>query len=170
MDFFGAPPPRYSQLLMGDIGWNLFGDGQIDGQSSTRLSDFLTENKVPSHSSLTLHSGGGSLEGGMALGRVIREHGLHTYIGQKGNWEPFGYWKTLPGHCMSAAALAFLGGEFRFVGEGNQFGVHRFTLGPNEIDREGRAQVQSAAVIEYIRSMDVNTELFTLASETPADD
>jgi len=55
-----------------------------------------------------------SLIGGMNLGRVIRAHGLITHVGQKGPMAD-GFQHTVEGHCMSAAALASLGGEFRYV-------------------------------------------------------
>jgi hypothetical protein len=71
---------------------------------------------------------------------------------------------------MSAAALAFLGGEFRFVGATSKYGVHRFTLGQPSARGIEDAQVLSASVVEYIRSMDVDTELFSIASDCPADD
>jgi hypothetical protein len=77
---------------------------------------------------------------------------------------------TDPGHCMSAAALAFLGGEFRFVSENSKYGVHRFSLGEQSSRGVDDAQVLSASVVEYIRSMDVATELFSISSEVPVDD
>jgi len=72
--------------------------------------------------------------------------------------------------CMSACAIAFLGGEYRFVSGKSEYGVHRFALndaGPRQVDQ---AQQMSATVVEYIRAMSVDTELFTLASEIPSDD
>jgi hypothetical protein len=70
---------------------------------------------------------------------------------------------------MSAAAMAFLGGEFRFVGAANKLGLHQFTL-RDDSSNVGEAQIRSAMVIEYMRSMGIDTELFTFASETPSDD
>jgi hypothetical protein len=169
MEFFGAPPPWFSRALMGDISWNVFGEGEIDGESGLRLERFLMENEVPWGSTLCLHSPGGSLDGGIILGRVIREHKLHTHIGQKGAWQSSGYWKAEPGECMSAAAIAFLGGEFRFVGKDSKFGVHQFSLRDDK-HNVAEAQIRSATLIDYIRSMEIDTELFTLAAETPSDD
>ena len=71
---------------------------------------------------------------------------------------------------MSAAALAFLGGEFRFVSGKSKFGVHRFALNDASPRAADDAQVLAASVVEYIRSMDVDVELFSLASDFPSDD
>ncbi|MDB5600974.1 MAG: periplasmic protein-like protein, partial [Xanthobacteraceae bacterium] len=116
-----------------------------------------------------LHTDGGSLIGGMDLGRVLRDHGLQTFVGRKGQRNEH-FTESVAGHCMSAAAIAFLGGEFRFVGEKNKFGVHRFTVGDEGTVAVNNAQILSASVIEYIKSMEVSTELFSLASEVDASD
>lgn len=71
---------------------------------------------------------------------------------------------------MSACAVAFLGGEYRFVMEGSRFGVHRFAFERSEQRDFESAQKISASVIEYLREMEVDIELFSLASETPAND
>jgi hypothetical protein len=168
MEFYGDPPGLLG-MMMADIGWRIFGEGEIELDSGEKLQRFLAENNVPLCSRLSLHSGGGSLIGGMNLGRVIRDHRLHVMVGRRGRRTEY-YTETEPGYCMSAAALAFLGGEFRWVGEKNQFGVHRFTLGEYGEKAFNTAQTLSATIIEYIRSMDVNTELFTIASEVDASD
>jgi hypothetical protein len=150
--------------------WMLFGTGAIDPNAGERLAAFLAANNIPAFGSdLFLHSGGGSLSGGMALGRVIREHRLTTHVGQVG--EINDELQTIEsGMCMSACAIAFLGGEYRYVDRSSQYGVHRFALddsGPRQVDH---AQQLSASVVDYIRAMDVDTELFTIASDVASDD
>jgi hypothetical protein len=166
---FEATPPDMATRLMGGYSWDIFASGEVDLQDGEKLERLLAEKSIPSGSELHLHSGGGSLLGGLNLGRVIRSHNLTTDIATKGKFEN-GIQFTDPGHCMSAAALAFLGGGFRFVSEGSKYGVHRFSLGRESPRGVDDAQVISASVVEYIRSMDVDTELFSISSEVPADD
>jgi hypothetical protein len=74
------------------------------------------------------------------------------------------------GTSMSAAALAFLGGDFRLVGERSQYGVHRFAVENATAKDIDDAQKVSASVVEYIESTGVNIELFSIASERAPDD
>ena len=60
---------------------------------------------------ILLNSGGGSESAGLAIGRLLRKHGLATRIP--------------PGaRCASACADAFLGGVIRRVDQGGRYGVH----------------------------------------------
>jgi hypothetical protein len=87
--------------------------GEIDVNAGERFAAFLAANNIPFGSDLYLHSQGGSLIGGMSLGRVIREHILTTHVGQKGELKDE-FQHIEDGVCMSACAIAFLGGEYRF--------------------------------------------------------
>ena len=98
----------------------------------------------------------------MALGRVIREHRLYTYVGQR---NPASDVETLPGYCYSACALAFLGGEYRYLINGSTYGVHRFFWKEHTNADADVAQIISAAVVQYINEMGVCTKLFALASQ-----
>jgi len=103
----------------------------------------------------------------MRLGRVIREHGLFTYVGHS---DP-SFSKIYPGKCYSACSLAFLGGIFRFSYGGSSYGVHRFYSAPggSSIDSDA-AQIISAAVIGYIQEMGINPSLFKLMTEAGSDE
>jgi hypothetical protein len=168
MIFEGQPPDLITKLR-GTSAWRIFVSGEIDVNAGERFAAFLAANNIPFGSDLYLHSQGGSLIGGMSLGRVIREHILTTHVGQKGELKDE-FQHIEDGVCMSACAIAFLGGEYRFVSGKSEYGVHRFSLndaGPRQIDE---AQQISASVVEYIRTMGVDTELFTIASDVPSDD
>ncbi|MBK7706482.1 MAG: hypothetical protein IPJ30_12060 [Acidobacteria bacterium] len=128
--------------------WRIYAIGEIDADAGKRLEAFLKENKIPEKSTLALDSPGGSLFGGITLGRVIREAGLFTYVGKKST-KPDDL--IQPGECYSACALAFLGGQFRWVNPPSEYGVHRFnSRAKGDIDV---AQVVSAAIVQYIRDM-----------------
>ena len=163
INFDGYEPPL-PQIL--GTAWVIFGNGIIDNGASERLRTFLVTNRVPSHSILHLNSEGGDLLEGMKLGRLIREYGLFTYIGTKGN----GLFKADPGGCYSACALAFLGGEYRFSTQGSVYGVHRFYARTNAPLNADVAQILSASVVQYIRDMGVDPALFTLMTEAGASD
>ena len=165
--FFEVLPPDMVTKLRGGWGWDIYATGEVELHDGETLESLLAD--TPSASELFIDSSGGSLVGGMNLGRVIRAHGLITNVGKKGSREG-GFQRTLEGECMSAAALAFLGGEFRYVSDKSKYGVHRFALNDTSPRAADQAQVLAASVIEYIRSMDVDIELFSLASDCPSDD
>jgi hypothetical protein len=60
-----------------------------------------------------------------------------------------------------------LGGQFRYLTKGSRYGVHQFASTVS--GSEGRAQIASAIIVEYIRSMDVDTELFSLSASASPD-
>lgn len=166
---FEALPPDLVTLLKGGWAWDIFASGDVDLQAGENLERLLAEQHIPDGSALHIHSPGGSLIGGLNLGRVIRAHGLITHVGRKGPRNN-NIQNTLDGHCMSAAALAFLGGEFRFVSEKSRYGVHRFTLNDTSARAADDAQILAASVVEYIRSMEVDVELFSIAADCPSND
>lgn len=77
---------------------------------------------------VSLDSPGGSLLGGLRLGYAMRQIGVHTNIDAKQS-------------CMSACALAFLGGQERTV-EG-KFGVHAASFDPRAKQDDRNTQLDS---------------------------
>ena len=167
---FLATPPHAPRQIFGDM-WRIFGSGPTDPRAGARLSQLVAQKGIPARSTLYLHSPGGSLVGGLALGRAIRIAGLNTYIGQAGDEEIIGRFKSRkvkPGRCYSAGTLAFLGGVFRWGAEGFEYGVHRFYA-----DRDpgsDAAQTISAMVVDYIKEMGVDPALFTEMSKAGRDE
>ena len=93
--------------------------GVVEPEDADRIAKILTleyrqdHHRVRDLVTVSLDSPGGSLLGGLRLGYALREMGVHTHVG--------------PGQsCMSACALAFLGGRKRTV-EG-RYGVHAASL------------------------------------------
>jgi hypothetical protein len=168
IDFAAYPPSALGEKLMGDHAWAIYATGEIDADAGQRLDALIAEKHIPNLSHLYLHSPGGNLLGGIALGRVIRAHQLQTDVGQFGAGKLY---TTVPrpGYCYSACAVAFLGGEYRFLLNGSVYGVHRFFWKEHTQSDADLAQILSAAVVDYMQSMGVSTELFSLASQAGPD-
>ena len=163
MQFEAYPPAPLMQTLMGDHAWKIYATGEIDLEAGKRLEALIANKRIPLGSYLYLHSPGGHLLGGIKLGQAIRAHLLQTSIGQ---FDDTGKLKTTkPGYCYSACALAFLGGEYRYLPEGSIYGVHRIFWEQHTSADADIAQIASAAVVEYIKTMGVDTKLFALASQ-----
>jgi len=160
-----ALEPDFITRLQGVSTWKVYLSGEIDTRAPEQLERLVNEQSVPWGSDLYIHSGGGSAASGMALGRVIRKYGLATHVGRQGKKTTY-LQETDDGFCMSAAALAFLGGIWRYVDSKSRYGVHQFT----GLATEDEIQRFSAEIVDYIKSMGVSTELFTYAAETPVDD
>ncbi len=170
-----AEPPVFVKLLNQNTAWNIFLEGEIDSGAPARVAEALKK-AGSDGADVYINSPGGNLLAGIQIGQLIRKAGANTRIG---SIEPdpseiitgkLGI-KYLPGYCMSACSLAFLGGVYRYANEGSKYGVHRFSSGAlpetNDLDV---AQVISAAVSAYIREMGVDTALFELMVQKGKDD
>jgi hypothetical protein len=145
--------------------------GTIEPDAGARLEAFLDEPEIGVEGfQLLLDSPGGSLPGGMALGRAIRARGWHAVVGRSDPAELEN--PVAPGECLSACAYAFLGGEGRRLGPGSRLGFHQFALPggealPDAVGLAGGQQV-SGMVLAYLIEMGVDPRLFVLASATPS--
>jgi hypothetical protein len=187
---FEGELPSAVRALGGNL-WQIFATGPIDSETPQQLERFIRDNDIPERSLIYLDSRGGSLKGGMELGRVIRSHRLLTNIGRKGGTlgsPPFTSIEVELGECYSACALAFLGGEYRFLagppdpafvdivllpllGERpSLYGVHRFSSAQKSRQDGEIAQVISAQIVQYIRDMDVDPELFSFMTRAGPDE
>jgi len=167
---FAFVPPAQPREVFGNA-WIIYGDGEIDFDAGKRLQELVKQNNIPNSSMLYLNSPGGSLSGGMALGRAIRSAGLFTYIGRAASEKTIGNWtyrETAPGECYSAATLAFLGGQFRWIDEKSVYGVHRFYA--DKDPGSDAAQVASSAIVEYVREMGVDPAYFSEMTKVGASD
>jgi hypothetical protein len=152
MQFRGRPPSAPIEVF--GNAWTIFADGIIDADSGARLKQFIQDKNIPRKSMLILNSPGGSLIGGMELGRAIRDAGLITDVGRSvgDTTKPM-----VAGECYSACTLAFLGGEFRYLSEDSRYGVHRFYSQTKSDQDSDVAQIVSASVVQYTRDMGVDT-------------
>jgi hypothetical protein len=148
--------------------WFVFLDGIIDSDAPKRFEQYIKQNHIPDRSIVYLNSPGGSLIAGIELGRLLRKYGLSTDVGRKSPASNKRF-DIEEGGCYSACAYAYLGGQFRYLKEDSHYGVHQFKSAGQEGGDEGTAQIASAVIVEYVRSMDVDTELFGLSvSASPA--
>jgi hypothetical protein len=165
MEFILIPPNQPIEVF--GNAWQIFADGDLDLQSADKLKQLIKSNKIPDRSKIYLNSSGGSLAGGIELGKIIRENGLYTNVGKldgiKEESKIKGItWKDSlisPANCLSACVLSYMGGEFRFLLNKSNLGVHRFYGGNSAMDSD-ITQIASSYVLQYINSMGVNESIF----------
>lgn len=140
----------------------LYVDGPIVHGTFRQFEEFLTSGKVEGHSGkIFLNSRGGSLGEALQIGRLVREYGLDTRVGQVRDFSLPSF--ALEGVCESACAYIFMGGVSRSLRDGDVLGVHRFFSTGRSIEG-GTAQQMSGQLIAYMVEMGVDARLFTLAS------
>ncbi|MEO5812179.1 MAG: hypothetical protein ABIQ63_08700 [Rhodanobacter sp.] len=127
--------------------------------------------KVPGGSNIYLNSPGGDLAAGIALGRLFRKGEMVVEIGR-----PFVHGQKedpfLPAEiCVSACAYAYFGGLYRFAPRGDrQFGIHQFYMSDTHVGDVGAIQQVSAQVVSYLEEMEVNPNVFSVASFAARDE
>ncbi len=151
-----------------DCTW-IAADGDIVYETGRTFEAFLKKENLQWSALVRFNSGGGSLPGGVDLGRVIRKAKLRTAIGEtiddpktKGR----STWK--PGLCASACAYAFLGGVSRTVDTGSLYGVHQFHSPEASNDQD--VQTVVAVLGYYVVEMGIKPELLLVASSTHTND
>jgi hypothetical protein len=163
MSIAGVPPNPKLEVVSGN-GWVIYLDGTITAGDGKRLEKYIVEHHVPSQSWVVLNSPGGNLFEGMELGRIIRKYYLRTDVARRrpNSSNQFDY---LPGGCYSACTLAYVGGRFRFLHSASHFGIHRFAFTSPQKNESDMAQIASASIVAYLRSMDIDPDLFTLSTQ-----
>ncbi len=149
-----------------DPGALLYLDGDIDPATPKRVAAAI--DRFPNMQiTVVFNSNGGNLTAAMDLGRIIRKTGASTSVGKRGAEE----FNSMPGVCLSACTLAYLGGKYRYFKKGSKYGVHRAYLTSSTNGRDLEVgQVLSAMTASYIREMDADPELLDLAVGTPSND
>jgi hypothetical protein len=131
---------------------------------------------TPSFSGITLSSNGGSVVGGVQLGREIRRLRLATTAAPKVQaWDAKGgRLRTVVASapCYSSCVYAFAGGVRREVLDGASLGVHQFSsvrpVGSRPLEAD--AQLTAVFLRAYLIEMGVSGDLLDLAMATPARD
>ena len=107
--------------------------GKIEPGDDAKFQEFLVRVSPPPRTGVYIDSVGGDVEAAIAIGRKIRDAWFGTSIGKylldHGKSQEFVISrKRIPGQCMSAATLIFLGGRLRHFSQDAKFGVHQFSF------------------------------------------
>jgi hypothetical protein len=164
-----------------DCGW-IFARGLITLQTAIAFEKFMSGGVFlagrAGRLNIRLQSEGGSLSGGLALGRMFRKYRMSTFVGGKQAQLTWGGQLPEPREqeCVSACAYAFLGGIDRKVFDNGRYGMHQFyqedaAQQPTAPLLSGKdyseAQRLQSLLVEYVREMEVDPGLVTLASSAP---
>ena len=131
--------------------------GYIESDSAKKLE---AAHPLPG-TNVYMHSPGGSLAGGLALGATIRKLRLNTIVG--GDYDEaisLEESRTLVKNsfCASSTAFAFLGGIRREVRDPKSFLVHQFYT-EARVGREGDIQRTVAILNSYLDEMGIPRQL-----------
>jgi hypothetical protein len=158
---FERPMQFYTYYPCAGSGCQLtvLGIGQIEIGSAAKLAAI----DPPTRASLYLHSPGGNLLGGLALGQEIRKRQLHTIVGAPESSDDSFYLVESADDlgilvkqpiCASSCAYAFLGGVARTVVEPNRLLFHQF-LSKSGVSLESHTQETVALLNSYIDEMNI---------------
>lgn len=107
--------------------------------------------------SVTFHSPGGSLTGGIALGQIIRKLKLDTHVGKDSS-------------CSSACMLAFIGGWSRKVTHDGRIGNHQVRNVESDVANVQDIQDLIGILSEYHKQMNVSPLAVTAAMTRRSDE
>jgi hypothetical protein len=139
--------------------------GSIESDDAFRFQAYLSKLPQRPVTSLYLDSTGGSLQGAMALGRVVNEARIRTYV------------TGLSARCNSACTNVFLAGRdretgrpYRVKGSANAIGFHNFVpvLQDKQYTAKDAANVMARAqstiytLAEFYQDIDADLELLGL--------
>lgn len=126
--------------------------GEISQNTPVQFANFLrrvvSEGYRPH--SVTFHSPGGSLVGGIALGHLLRELKLDSHVG-KGS------------ECASACMIAFIGGWSRKVTHDGRIGNHQLSSTASDLANIGDIQTLIGLLSKYHTEMNVSPLAVTAA-------
>jgi hypothetical protein len=153
----------------------IFADGAFCPDTADAFEQFLKQHPpTDPHAIVVLNSPGGDLDAGLALGRSIRKHGYWTDVGaasplfigvspsvpkqvvpylRRAATPPFG------GSCISACTIAYLGGVFRFINYGSEYGVHQWWSdqpSSDPVKLQWNTQVTEGALVAYLKEMAID--------------
>ena len=132
----------------------------------------MEKSSPPPGATVYINSLGGAVEAAIEIGRTIRSRGLLTNIGiyildyskPSDILVPRAF---LPGSCISAATLIYLGGRLRFFNRRARFGVHQFSFGNPDPTHLFQSQILSAKIARYVTDMGVDSSFLELSASTP---
>jgi hypothetical protein len=149
----------------------VYAEGVIEDDTAAKLKAFIEREKI--HFRLIgFNSVGGSLYGGIQLGRLIRSLDMNTSIfdqpADECSWnqilDPTKHCPVPEAVCFSSCAYAFLGGVNRVMADYAMLGFHQFKSRNMLRVDEGRTQMIQAQIGVYTREMGVTSAVVDFAS------
>lgn len=164
---YTSPQTELEEQIGGRFCVNAY--GPIEAGDADRFKRFIETSKVPPRTDVYIHSTGGDVEEAMDIGRIIRGGWLGTSVGQyildaDPSFRFMVPRKLLPGQCLSAATLVYLGGRLRYLSEDAKFGVHQFSFKNPSPENLSKSQILSAKIARYITEMGVHPEFLELSA------
>ncbi|WP_349366259.1 MAG: hypothetical protein ABL311_18955 [Nitratireductor rhodophyticola] len=173
MEFvYTSPQTEVEELIGGHFCVNAF--GTIETGDANRFKRFIEASRVPPRTTVYIHSTGGNVEEAMEIGRSIRDGWLGTSVGKyildaDPSISPMVPRRMLPGKCLSAATLVYLGGRLRFLDGDARFGVHQFSFKNPSPEILSKSQMLSARIARYIVDMGINPEFLELSASVESE-
>jgi hypothetical protein len=136
----------------------IWASGDITNDTADRFRAFIAANKI-TRGRVYLDSPGGSVIGGIELGKAINTLHLNTDVGAETDTDG-----EVNSGCMSACVYAYAGGYGRFLdATSGPLGIHQFTT---KFRRSNTADAQalSGIIVDYLVAVGVDPEIFSLSS------
>jgi hypothetical protein len=156
--------------------------GEIPSDAGEILQKYVTDHSLSGiHFNAVFNSPGGSLLGGIRLGRAIRALAIETSVGKTtldSSIPGHSTYKTEKGICFSSCAYAFLGGMSRIANAG-EYGVHQFYTDSLLKNPDGKVfspvdfsaqQTVTGLLLSYVIEMGVDAGLVVQANKTDPTD
>lgn len=177
-----AGPMRFSTFWpcngsASSCGIRILAEGTIQPDTGKKFEFFLRNRKqhkheLPPQPTIVFNSPGGSVLGGIELGRIIRRNRLDVELADS-------YSQVVDGDstrveilvekavCASACVIAFSGGMTRTVQPDAHMGIHQFSGSQGNIG-DGATQVAVVFLAAYLEEMGINRAMLDKASLTPS--
>jgi hypothetical protein len=135
--------------------------GPIDIDAPHRFEGLMKSGKIPTGSDIYLNSPGGSVDAGLALGRLFRQGSMVTHLGTPRLPKRSGTLSVNKAAiCEGACAYAYLGGLYRWAaGGGDRIGFPIYAT-----------QSIPESINAYLKEMGIDSAVLTAASSTGAAD
>lgn len=124
------------------------------------VSEFLDQTKnLPAGTTVLLSGYGRDLTSGIILGEIIRQKQFNIWVGRVGASVPGSAYNKVKGVCISACAIAAMGGVKRQIDSDDEFGVTALEAIRNDLTEE---QYQKALVDTqaYLKRMGIDNRFF----------
>jgi hypothetical protein len=128
----------------------IFISGPLEYRDDVKFRVVTSETKK---AMVMLSSPGGSLDAGLSIGKQIRIAGYSTLVGGR--------------LCASACALAWLGGERRYMNADSKIGFHAAYVHDGEFKRE--TGLGNALIGSYLAKLGLSDKAITFITSAPPD-